>query len=617
MNIDGNICCSRLRVGSVDEWVENLDKFLLCGSDFVTDYSIDDTIYYFDRTDSKYVVRTKRQEYTWTGPIVGFRDKFRIKGTMKVVSGRDDMEYLREVLGAIKTNEDARAVMNHRGLLRLGCTGIGDKIACIDLEGIPKSTLTGFFLCISQKRYSDAVIVPVKVPVPVVLSPVLAPIDQFRRKVVELVVSIESGKKLQHVPAGEPSTYEHRLTSEMYIRETAIKHLNDAVEIVSNIECDKIIIPGDGIGVFTQVARIMGKDVVSGDSSSHMVDIACGLGITNYKQEHGIDTIERAVNEFNSRVQSDEDSESAGDVKDTPSYEVVVFLSFLWKLAPDILLYCRANCLPYIVYDTSSYYPGSSEMVDLGNNILKCTKGVRWAHRRVKLREMKYVYDHKPMIDKIGSGVIYFDSVKGLRQVFPYTEINPGLVRVSRKSLQSGDDPGSDDGRLVEMSKIHKFELVDCVPDVRFLRIPHNVGPGLNYDIDTWKLFDGLIDIADNIVGNVRIDYVQELYGSLVGAGMRKAGGGGRTKHLVSRKKAYVDGRYYLPRPGKRYFQNSKYYIMAAAQMIPVPKILWTNGKLSLVWLVADHYGYDYVHDDGGSGLIVSFVLNMGSVSGR
>jgi len=336
---------------------------------------------------------------------------------------------------------------------------------------------------------------------------------------------------------------------------------------------------------FTQIARIQGKQVISGDSSKVMVSWASKLGV-ELVCETGIQTINRGIQAF--------------------GVTALVLVSFLWAVAKDVLKYCVQQDLRFLVYDTYQYFPGASKLKEYGSGILRGTKGIGWLNIPFNLSEDRPLKGDKPMLTEIVKGPIFFDSAKGVRQISMYSEMYPGKIDVSSWSLIPSDE-------LYEMSVIHNFNIVDARPVIWFVRCPHNSGNGISYDLDTWQLIPWTVKISDMIIGSVSaqsvIDlFVRDMNNRPLVDKPRVGRPGIKQKKKGRAVDPYIVDREFISNSSMWFRRGNKYYVKSACVIRPPPAVLYDDGDLKLVWLKAVSYIYE-LHDSDPNKGFVSYSL--------
>jgi len=517
----------------------------------------DQTVYYGRFTNECQVFIQAKKRFEWSTPIGGLHEE----GEM--LSEDYWRQYFKYVYSLVQTKADYDAVMNHRMLMYLGGKLIGDRIASCDFSRAPLKLLMGFFLYLGQKKID---IVEPKKETPIYyIQDVKGPLGIFREKIVKRIdkylvsgIDAKPNKKLQ-------DTYESNQGLAEYFVEVGLGRIEDGVGIFMNLNTSNIIIPGDGCGIFSGVANALGKTVVSGDISRPMVEFARDLGVPMVV-ENGVMTIERGLKQFKE--------------------DYVILISFLWKLAPSIINYCVEKDLKFLVYDKFIYYRDSSKHIEYGSSVLRGVRGLGWKGLPIKLSEETKAHGSKPLLTEIVKGPLFFDSLKGLRQLAIYSEMYPFRIVVSTKSKVSSIE-------LYEMSIIHKFELTNDEPKVWLVRCPHNAGKGLSYDVDTWEVLKQSVDINAMVIGAVSqrvtnlfpvAPYTQEIKGKSSKV---------VRKHPVKFAARIVDSKV-ISNQIKTFVAGKKYYVPAKAVLVPYVEPLYQDSWVKLVWLRGPSYTYEF-----------------------
>jgi len=545
----------------VDDWCVEWQDHIRLNEEDVPQFTTNTVEYLGEMTNVVGQIIFEDEKFHWGLPYVGFREDFRSQSDL--IQKQKNKEYLAKVYGSVKTVADYDAVLNHGYVLQIGQKFKSHVLACCDLSGISRYELKGFFLSLGQKKLVEKEEF-VKETLYQSL-PVLTPMGKYRQQCVEMVDGIRQKGVVPKVEKGIIDTYTDSEKAQSYLSETLIGHLDDAVAILSNIDEPTIVIPGDGYGVFTQVARLLGKEVVSGDSSREMVKLALKLG-TVIQCEDALKTVERGFRKFGKTC--------------------LVLISFLWTVVPAFISHCMEQGYRVLVYDKYLYYKGSSKLKSYGNELLRGVNGIGWLGLPFKLSEDHPLIGHKPMLTELMKGPLFFDSIKGLRQISMYAEMYPDQIQVSD---QSKVDPGE----LYEMSQIHKFRVVKSKPVVWFVRVPHNGGNGLVYDVDKWEVVPQTLDINAHLLGSVRADHMESLFGkhTLVarGRGMGRGRGGARKVTTTPR----MAGNAMVSKQNRKFKLGRKYYMKASAKLTPYVKPLYKDDKVQVVWLRQGNYVYE------------------------
>jgi hypothetical protein len=310
-----------------------------------------------------------------------------------------------------------------------------------------------------------------------------------------------------------------------------------------------------------------------------MVQWAKKTGV-HLEHEDGIKTIQRGVSRF--------------------GVDCLVLISFLWTVARHVIEYCYSHKLRVLIYDKFIYYKGSSELVNYGSALLRGVRGIKWQNCPITLREGYEITGHKPMLEELMRGPLFFDAVKGIQQMSLYCEMYPNKVCVS---MSSKIDPVE----LREMSLIHHFRLVDEKPVIWFVRCPHNAGPGLTYDIDKWEIIASPFDINACIIGSVPVAHMVDLFPQKLitkGGTVKGPKGRKRTKIIVPPR---TFGAKIVSKQNMKFRTDRKYYLNVKARLIPEVRPIYVDDVVQLVWLRGTTYQYE---EGNTKSKFISYTLN-------
>jgi len=530
--------------------------------------------YFVQETMREDVLRSEKQEILWYGDPVGFIEQDSLSQMDESQKRTYYKNYYELLKTRIQSQRDYDAVQNHSYLMHYGGVLKSKELYRCDFSSFPMSIVQYFLLQLSQVKFG--------LPVPEVKEEkyepkvVLSEMGQFRAKVVAKIEETESKKSQVYLEKDNTMTYYRDETVKMYFDRTAMGRLNDAASLMTNLVETQLIIPGDGYGIFTKVGQLSGKEIISGEVSRKMVNLANDLGV-KLECEEGIKTIERGIEKFGTAC--------------------LIFVSFLWTIAPKILDYVSQKHYRVLVYDKYLYYKGSSEHVEYGSRLLRGTRGTEWRGVPIKMSEETEYHVDKPMLTEITKGVLWFDSVKALRQIALYSEMYPWKIKVASTSKIKPVD-------LKEMSLIHKFLVVNDKPKIWLVRCPHNAGNGLTYDVDLWKVVPDPVDVNKMIIGSIDTQHVQSLF-------LRKlvSKGTGNRKRKI-KKKHVSEPRINLSETislqNTNFKKMSKYYLKSSAKLTPSVRPIFDDGVVQMVWL----RGGTYVYEEGDSQTkYVNFVL--------
>jgi len=561
-------------------WMRNWETHLNSKPDVPAAFLSDTGYYYLDFTGILNKVVCDQRVMYWSSPFVGPRlSKLNVLKIDRVGLLPDvDKAYLKSLYDKVLTLDDYEAVSNHMYVLQYGGPRVGKNLAFCDLSGYSMYLLKGFLLTLSQKKFPSR---PKSLdPNQIHVLKVDSELVKYRRKINLKLQSIQKVGVPFTMLKNDPTLYVDSARVSAYFYSTALGRMRDAVSIMSNLDESSLVIPADGFGIFTQVARNFGKEVVSGDSSHVMVKFAKDLG-TDLVCEDGIETIRRGVKMFGQKV--------------------LIFLAFTWNVASHLIQMCVSSGYRILVYEKYLYYVSSSLLVEYNSSILKGTRGIKWLGIPMKLSEsMKYHVD-KPMLSELTKGPMYFDSEKGVRQISVYSELYPGKLVVSTQSSILSSD-------LYEMSQLHLFVLTPANPKVRLIRCPHNCNSEtVNWDLDTWKLLSIPIDINKMILGCVSYADLRELFSvPFVSTSSAKVTSPKNRKKRVT--KPIVMNRKLVSPSNFKIFMGAKYYMRSDAQLVPEVRPLFDNGKVKLVWLRLNAYTYI---EDGGDNKFVRYTVSV------
>jgi len=546
-------------------WVTNMKVWRGENSNFSRDCGS----YFVDETVDENVLKNEKNKFQWYGTPVGFMRHEEL-GKMDEKSQKQWYKlYYENLSRCVLTKRDYDAVENHSFLMHYGGQKRGEEIYRCDFSGLSRGIVQYFLLQLSQKKFlteSDK-----EKEVPYYPRVVLSEMGQFRAVVVKKLEQTELKKSQDYLEKNNTMTYNDDQSVKSYFDRTALGRLNDATMLMTNIDESSLIIPGDGYGVFTKVAQLTGKEVVSGEISRKIVNLAKSLGV-ELECEEGEKSIERGIEKF--------------------GLDCLILVSFLWSVAPKILEYISRKQYRVLVYDKFIYYKGSSDHVEYGSRVVRGVRGINWRGVPIKMSEEVNYHIDKPLLTEIVKGVLWFDSIKGIRQIAMYSEMYPNKLKVSKSSKVSRVE-------LREMSLIHKFSLVEEEeePKVWLVRCPHNAGKGLSYDIDLWRLISDPINVNKMIIGSVPTSYTTKLFSrDLVSKGSGKA-----NSHRKVAKKNVCAPRQHLDEivslQNMRFEKLKKYYLKSGARLTPSVRPIYDDGIVQLVWL----RGGTYLYEEGDS----------------
>jgi len=448
----------------------------------------------------------------------------------------------------------------------IGVTPDGYGMASCDFVGISRKLLKAFFLYLGGKKL---VTQPLEYSKGFYTRMCRTEMGDYRHKCIQRLEKVQDLVSHQVQSKKEVTFYDNYVNIETYYSNTITGRLDDAVAIMTNLQENELVIPGDGFGVFTQVAQIYGKQVVSGEKSLAMVAIAGQLG-TSLVREDGIHTIERGVQKFGTRV--------------------LILLSFLWTIAPQIYRYCIQHSYRVLVYDTYIYYPLSTSLMEYGSEYLRGSEGIKWYGSIITLSEKLKETGKKPMMTQLVRGPLFIDSVKAVRQLAIYSELYPDKIQISEKSLIPKDE-------LREMSAFHKFLVVQSKPVVWLIRCPHHRpdSGGIVFDLDNWSSLSDQIQVNKMIIGHVPERLIKG-YFPLADLRVEMP----RPKAMRSKRKKQhkipmvVEGSKVVGLQTVRFIQNNKYYMASRSVLKPHVSPIFDDGEVKLVWLQKLAYVYEY-----------------------
>lgn len=555
------------------QWASEMK--IWCGE--MTNFSKDCGSYFMEDTTPKGSIRTASRVFKWVGNPTGFLQYHDLEGMLDCAQKMVYKSLYNKLKDNVNTLEDYYAVENHSALMHYGGQMRGTSLYRCDFSGMSRSVVQNILLLLSQKKFDVSPKVDV-VPIPN-STPMRSPMSLYRSRVIRKLEMLEKTQATYLLKKHDPMMYYHEDSVLQYFKETAQNRLSDAISIMSNLNVTNVIIPGDGFGFFSQVAKYLHKNVVSGESSRMMVGVAAELG-TELTCENGISTINRGFEKYGT--------------------DCVVFVSFLWAVAPDVIDYGRSLGLRMLNYDKFLYYRGSSDHVEYGSRALRGSKELPWHGLPIKLSEEKNYHTDKPLLTEIMKGPLYFDSLKGLRQLVLYSEMYPFKIQISKESKILASD-------LQEASKLHSFLLVDKKPCVWLVRCPHNAGKGLAYDIDTWKIIPSPVDINPHIIGSVSSVHLKKIFSRMIVS----HGSGKSSKHRKGTKNTTTVPREYsgemVSLQNVKFIRNTKYYMKSMVTLTPPVRTIFDDGIVQLVWLKSGTYYYE---EDYGAKKYVGFTLS-------
>jgi hypothetical protein len=517
--------------------------------------------YYLDSLYDNTIFQIDDVEFRWTYPVCGLREKEIDQKTGLSMNIDLDKAYMRKVYGQVVTKEDYEAVSNHAYLMMFHGKPGPTRAAACDFSGFRKAQLLGFLLQLSQKKFVERKEEEEEV---YYVKPVLTSVEKLR---VLVVAEMEAEPKLDvtYFRKNDPETYFDTLSSRTYYRATCLGRLTDAVQIFQNLKETQLIIPGDGYGIFTAVGRLMGKEIVSGDSSVQMIKIAEKLEV-EIRLETAEMTVDRGIEKFGPHA--------------------LIFLSFLWAVASSIFAYCRRSGYRVLVYDKYTYYPGASEHIEYGSKLLRGPIDLEWRGLRMELSERQIEKGQKPLLTEIVKGPLSFDHIKGIKQIAIYSEMYPMKLKVSvyteipKKELQ-------------EMAIRHKFLIVKTCPLITIVRLWHNSRPNLSYDVDNWSIIPWTIDISKLIIGSVDQAALRILFGDRIKKVEPVSSKAKIGKKRVSLQPPFEEGTKFISGQNVVFVANRKYYLDRRVVLEPEEPNLYRDEYLRVVWLKRSRYKYE------------------------
>jgi len=534
----------------------------------------DDSQYYYEVDNNRNCIRvggmdmlTNGRKMYWSYPLV--RRKEKELDTLEKQQG-----YLKQVYDQTLTCHDYDAVLNHGHLMRHGGVLRGENVAAVNFRNIPRALMKVFYLRLGNKKLlGEEIPVEERQEVPVPQSTM----GVYREKCVDIQNEAYAMGLIADDHWSEQQTYENKAMVRSYYCRTVTNRLDDAKMIMVNLNELNLIIPGDGYGVFSQMAIMTGKTVVSGDKSEQMVQLAQELG-TDMKCETAQETILRGIEQFGRGA--------------------LIFIAFLNSLVPGLMMWCVDQGYRILVYERYPYYSGSSKLREYGSKILRGVEGINWRGCILNLHEERFGKVKNPMLTQIVRGPIYIDSIRFIFQIAIYSESYPGQIVISRQSNVPVEE-------LEEASRFHGIKLVDDDPKVAFVRSYHNARQCDTYDADTWVRVPMQVTPAHILLGAVDRGYLEKLmkYVKFVGP-LRK--GKRKKKNQMNRGAVLVDQANLVPNGHNTFVMGQKYYISALARLVPYVKPIYKDKVVQLVWLKT--LTYKYVIDKGKEGY-QSYVL--------
>jgi len=547
------------------KWLEDSTKFDGYQSRTRPAYAVENSRYYFEEGSNLQLLVIEGTEYYWSEPVCGLRNR-ELDSCGSSTNVQLDREYLKRVYESVQTLEQYHNVLNLGYLMLIGVTPEGNGMACCDFIGISRGMLKSFFLYLGGKRFQTR---EVQLHKEFYTRMCRTELGEYRHQCVKRLDRVQTNLSHQTMSKKTCEFYEAKVNVDSYYTTTVLGRLNDAVAVMTNLQETEIVIPGDGFGVFSRVAQIFGKQVVSGESSLLMVSVAGELG-TSLVREDGISTVQRGISKFGSNV--------------------LVFISFLWAVAPEIYRYCIQHGYRVLVYDTYLYYPLSSTLAEYSSQYLRGNIGIKWYGSAISLSEKLRETGHKPMLTQLVRGPLFIDSVKAVRQMAIYSEMYPDAIQISKRSLIKTEE-------LVEMSYFHKFRVVDSRPVVWLIRCPHHRpdSGGVVFDLDNWSSLSDEIQINKMIIGHVPERLIKE-YFPLADLRVEKPQPKSmRTKRKKPRKiPMIVEGSKVIGLQTVRFVQGNKYYMASRSVLRPFVAPLFDDGEVKLVWLQKLAYVYEY-----------------------
>lgn len=526
-------------------------------------FSDDKGVYYLQPQTSLNFFVSNGYRCEWVEPNVGFREYCVDADGLVVPDKVMENSYFARVYAAVITRNHYEQLANHLYLMQYGGQLVGSRVMACDFSGITKSRLKGFILWVGQKRFET--IQADELDERYYVRGLPTPIEEYRSVVVQKLESVQKNIFQGSLVKNDARIYYEPHKIATYFRSIALGRVNDASYIFSNLETTNVIIPGDGFGIFTEMGRLMGKNVISGEKSVEMVKFARTLG-TELVCEDGINTVLRGFEKF--------------------GIDSVVFISFLWTMQKELFFEVRKLGMKMLVYDKFIYYSGSSQMQSYGSRVLRGDVGIGWKGYPIELSEEINYHIDKPLLTEITKGNLYVDSFKGLRQLILYSEMYPSKLRITKQSCINPIE-------LFEISMIHKFQLVDGNPSVRLIRCPHNAR-GLSWDIDTWTIIALPLDVNKYIIGSIPREDILELFDQpLISKGIGSKGKGSKRKRKKIVVPPHVSKQHVVSNQTICFHAGGKYYLKSVAKLTPYVRPIFDNGKVQLVWLRGGTYVYE------------------------
>jgi len=258
-------------------------------------FSEDKGVYYLQPQTSPNFFVSSGYRCEWVEPNIGFREYCIDVDGLIVPDKKMENEYFSRIYASVVTKNQYEQLANHLYLMQYGGQLIGSRVMACDFSGITKARLKGFILWVGQKRFQT-----IQVDEPdehYYVRGLPTPIEEYRSVVVQKLESVQKNVFQGSLVKNDARIYYESHKIATYFRSIALGRINDASYIFSNLEATNIIIPGDGFGIFTEMGRLMGKTVISGEKSIEMVKFSKTLG-TDLVCEDGIDTVLRGFEKF-------------------------------------------------------------------------------------------------------------------------------------------------------------------------------------------------------------------------------------------------------------------------------------------------------------------------------